>query len=1271
MSVTLNEARQQRLAQLPSLLEQRILVLDGAMGTVIQRYKLAEEDYRGTHDRQGNHACPACSLHDHPHALKGDNELLVLTRPEVIREIHTHYLQAGADIVETNTFGATALAQQDFFIPHEGRKSQSFFDDVLADAKLAELVRELNMEAASLARQAADHVAERTGRPRYVAGAIGPTTVSACTVVDVNDPGFRPINFGQLRHAYAAQTRALVEGGVDLILVETIFDTLNAKAALFAIDEVFEELGVLLPIMISGTITDRAGRTLSGQTVEAFWNSVRHARPLTIGLNCALGPDLMRPFVEELATKADTYLCTYPNAGLPDPLLPTGFPETPETLAPQIREWGQAGFLNIVGGCCGTTPEHIAAIAQAVSDLPPRKIPQVERHCRLSGLEALTITRETNFVNIGERTNVAGSPKFAELIKGGNFEAAVEIAKQQVENGAQIIDVCMDEGMLDSEECMRKFLNLIAAEPDIARVPVMIDSSRWTVLEIGLQCLQGKGIVNSISLKEGEAQFIEHAKCLRRYGAAAVVMAFDENGQADSTERRFAVCKRSYDILTQKIGFPPEDIIFDPNVLTVATGMEEHNNYALSYFEATREIKHHLPHALVSGGLSNVSFSFRGNNPVREAMHAAFLYHGIKAGMDMGIVNAGQLGIYEEIPKDLLERIEDVLLNRRPDATERLVEFAETFKGAAKAKTEEMAWRSEPVAERLKHALIKGITDFIDQDTEEARAQLGRPLLVIEGPLMAGMNVVGDLFGAGKMFLPQVVKSARVMKKAVAYLIPYLEAEKAANPGSRSAGRIVLATVKGDVHDIGKNIVGVVLQCNNFEVMDLGVMVACERILQAAKDFNADLIGLSGLITPSLDEMVHVAREMQRLECKLPLLIGGATTSKAHTAVKIEPQYREPVVHVLDASRAVGVATSLISADLKAGFVAKVRDEYEAMRERHRNKQSRVEWLTIEAARANKVAIDWAGCVPPKPKRPGIHVFEDYPLAELVPYIDWTPFFVSWELAGRYPRILDDEVVGQEARKLFADAQAMLEQLIAGKWLMARGVIGLFPANTVGEDDIELYTDDTRRGELMVLHSLRQQQKKPENQPNFALADFIAPKESGVPDYIGAFAVTTGIGIEEHVARFQQAHDDYSAIMLKALADRLAEALAERMHERVRKEFWGYVSNEALDNDALIDEKYQGIRPAPGYPACPDHTEKALLWKLIDPERNAGIRITESFAMYPAAAVSGWYFSHPQSRYFGLGKINVDQVQDYARRKGMDVKTIERWLSPVLGYDTE
>ncbi|MGQ0657735.1 MAG: methionine synthase, partial [Chromatiales bacterium] len=868
---------------------------------------------------------------------------------------------------------------------------------------------------------------------------------------------------------------------------------------------------------------------------------------------------------------------------------------------------------------------------------------------------------------------VAGSPKFAELIRAGQFEAAVAIAKQQVENGAQVIDICMDEGMLDSEECMGRFLNLIAAEPDIARVPVMIDSSKWTVLETGLKCVQGKSIVNSISLKEGEDLFVHHAKLLRRYGAAAVVMAFDEKGQADTIERRFEICKRSYDILTQKAGFPPEDIIFDPNVLTIATGMEEHNNYALAYFEATREIKHHLPHAMVSGGVSNVSFSFRGNNPVREAMHAAFLYHGIKAGMDMGIVNAGQLGIYEEIPKDLLERIEDVLLNRRPDATERLVEFAETVKGTAKSKQgEDTGWRQTSVGERLKHALVKGITDYIEQDTEEARLQLGRPLGVIEGSLMDGMNVVGDLFGSGKMFLPQVVKSARVMKKAVAYLIPFLEEEKKNNPeNDRNAGRIVMATVKGDVHDIGKNIVGVVLQCNNFEVIDLGVMVPCDKVLETARETSADLIGLSGLITPSLDEMVHVAKEMQRLNFTVPLLIGGATTSKAHTAVKIAPGYEQPVVHVKDASRAVGVATSLISRDLKAGFIDKLHVEYDAVRERHRNKQARLEWLTIAEARANRVPIDWQSYIPPKPRRPGIQVFDSYALDELAYYIDWTPFFMTWELAGKFPRILDDRVVGTEARALYEDAQKMLQQLIAENWLTARAVIGLFPANTVGEDDIEIYTDDSRRGELMVIHSLRQQQKKPDRQPNFALADFVAPKEAGVPDYLGAFAVTTGIGIEKVIERFEKEHDDYSAIMVKALADRLAEAFAERMHERMRREFWGYAADESLSNEAFIEEKYRGIRPAPGYPACPDHTEKALLWKLLDAEKNAGIRLTDSYAMHPAAAVSGWYFSHPDSRYFGLGKINTDQVRDYAKRKGMDVKTVERWLAPNLGYDTE
>ncbi len=1251
----------ERTALLEQALKERILLLDGAMGTMIQTYKLGEQDYRGKRFAK------------HGHDLKGNNELLVITRPEIIEEVHTQYFEAGSDIIETNTFGATALAQQDFFMPIEGRKTQAFFDEVLANEELRVLIHDLNIEAARVARRAADKVEQSSGTPKFVAGAIGPTTVSACTVVDVNDPGFRPINFAQLRKAYAEQTRALIEGGVDILLVETIFDTLNAKAALFAIDEIFEELGIKLPIMISGTITDRAGRTLSGQTVEAFWNSVRHAKPLSIGLNCALGPDLMRPFVEELSSKADTYFCAYPNAGLPDPLLPTGFPETPETLAPQLREWAASGFLNIVGGCCGTTPPHIKAMAEQVRNLPPRKIPKVQQYCRLSGLEALTITPEANFINIGERTNVAGSPKFAELIKSGQFEAAVEVAKQQVENGAQIIDVCMDEGMLDSEDCMNKFLNLISAEPDIARVPVMIDSSKWTVLETGLQCLQGKGIVNSISLKEGEEKFIEHAKLVKRYGAAVVVMAFDEKGQADTTERRFDLCKRSYDILVNKVGFPAEDIIFDPNILTVATGMEEHNNYAVSFFEATRLIKEHLPHAMVSGGLSNVSFSFRGNNPVREAMHAAFLYHGIQAGMDMGIVNAGQLGIYDEIDKTLLEYIEDVLLNRRPDATDRLVEFAETVKaGAGKDKSAELEWRKGTVQERLAHALVKGITDFIEADTEEARKQYDKPLQVIEGPLMDGMNIVGDLFGAGKMFLPQVVKSARVMKKAVAWLIPFIEEEKLkSGDAGKNNGKIVMATVKGDVHDIGKNIVGVVLQCNNFEVIDLGVMVPCEKILQTAKDEKADIIGLSGLITPSLDEMVHVAKEMQRQDFKLPLLIGGATTSRMHTAVKIEPQYKEPVIHVKDASRAVGVAQNLVSKLTKDDFVQKTREEYVTLRERHKAKQQKIDWLTLDEARHNRQPTHWRDYDPPVPKQLGIKVFEDYPLDDLVPYIDWTPFFVAWELAGKYPRILSDEVVGKEATKLYNDAKAMLDKVVKEKWISARGVIGLFPANSIGHDDIEIYTNDKRDGLLMTTHTLRQQTKKPPGQFNYALADFIAPKETKVKDYIGAFAVATGFELEQRLERYKKDHDDYSAIMLKALADRLAEALAERMHHRVRTEFWGYAASEKLDNDALIAERYQGIRPAPGYPACPDHTEKPLLWKLLDVEKNTGIILTESYAMYPTAAVSGFYYSHPESRYFGVGQINKDQMTDYAHRKGVEIHQMERWLSPNLGYDPE
>ena len=1252
-------------AALDKLLRQRIVVLDGAMGTTIQMHGLSEADIRGQVFKD-------IKSKD----LIRNNELLVISKPDSIEDIHYHYFAAGADIAETNTFGATPLAQQDFFIElADGqRKDQSYFDSVLADEKLNQLCFDLNVAAVECARKAANRAENEFGNRRFVAGALGPMPVSACTVVDVNDPGFRPINFEQLRYTYYQQARALIDGGVDILLVETIFDTLNAKAALYAIQEIFDERKIRLPLMISGTITDRAGRTLSGQTVEAFWNSMRHADPLTIGLNCALGPDLMRPFIEEISQVADTWVCAYPNAGLPDPLLPTGYPETPKTLAPQIREWAEAGFLNIVGGCCGTTPDHIREIARAVKDIEPRPIPKREKICRLSGLEAFNITPEVNFVNVGERTNVAGSPVFLRLIKEEqDLEAALSVAKQQVENGAQVIDICMDEGLLDSEKLMVDFLNLIASEPDISRVPIMIDSSRWTVIEAGLRCIQGKGIVNSISLKEGEAIFIEHARRLRRYGAAVVVMAFDEQGQADTTERRFEVSKRSYNILVNQVGFPPEDIIFDPNILTVATGMEEHNNYAVSFFETTRLIKEHLPRALVSGGLSNVSFSFRGNNPVREAMHAAFLYHGIQAGMDMGIVNAGQLGIYDEIDKELLAYIEDVLLNRRDDATDRLVEFAERYKiGSSKEKKIDDAWRKEPVQKRLSHALVKGITDYIETDTEEARQQYDKPLEVIEGPLMDGMNVVGDLFGSGKMFLPQVVKSARVMKKAVAYLIPFIEEEKALSGDvGKNNGTIIMATVKGDVHDIGKNIVGVVLQCNNFEVIDLGVMVSCEKILQTAREKNADIIGLSGLITPSLDEMVHVAKEMQRLKFKTPLLIGGATTSRAHTAVKIEPQYTEPVIHVKDASRAVGVAQNLVSKKNKQEFVEKIRQDYVTVRERHAAKQQKIDWLTLEEARANHFQTDWEQYTPPVPQQPGIQVFPNYPLGELSRYIDWTPFFSAWELAGKFPRILDDSVVGEQALKLYQDAQEMLEKIVRENWFIVRGVVQIFPANSIGHDDIEIYTNNHRDGILTTLHSLRQQIRKPDSQPNYALADFIAPKESGINDYIGAFAVAAGFDMEYRLQEFEKTHDDYSAIMLKALADRFAEAFAERLHHRVRKEFWGYAEDEELDNEGLIAEKYRGIRPAPGYPACPDHTEKALLWDLLKVEHNTGIKLTESYAMVPTAAVSGFYYSHPESRYFGVGKVNRDQVLNYAHRKGMEIHQMERWLSPNLGYNIE
>ncbi len=1238
-------------------LQRRVLILDGAMGTMIQTYKLEESDYRGMSTPVSDHHCG--HQHDpegqgrfatHSCDVKGNNDLLTLTRPDIIAAIHGAYFEAGADIVETNTFNSTAIA--------------------LADYKMEDLAYELNYEGARLARRVADEFEQKDStRPRFVAGVLGPTNRTASISPDVNNPGFRNISFDGLADAYTEAISGLVNGGADLLLVETVFDTLNAKAALFAIDRYFEQHSLRLPVMISGTITDQSGRTLTGQTTEAFYNSIAHAQPISVGINCALGATELRPYVKDLARVAATYVSAHPNAGLPNEF--GEYDDTPEMMAATIREFAESGFLNIVGGCCGTTPTHIRAIAAAVQDLPPRSIPDIPRYCRLSGLEPLTISPDTNFVNIGERTNVAGSPKFLQLIKEGNLDAALDVARQQVANGAQIIDICMDEGLLDSEDLMVKFLNLVASEPDISRVPIMIDSSKWTVLEAGLKCLQGKGIVNSISLKEGEEKFLECARLVRRYGAAVVVMAFDETGQADTAERKFAISKRCYDLLTGRLNFPPEDIIFDPNVLTVATGIEEHNDYAVAFFEATRQIKHHLPHALVSGGLSNVSFAFRGNNPVREAMHSAFLYHAIRAGLDMAIVNAGQLGIYADIDTELRERIEDVLLNRRLDATDRLVEFANTVKGEAREKKEDLAWRQQTVDKRLAHALVKGITDFIESDTEEARQQAAKPLDVIEGPLMAGMNIVGDLFGSGKMFLPQVVKSARVMKKGVAYLIPYIEAEKAASGDSRKKGKIVLATVKGDVHDIGKNIVGVVLQCNNFDVVDLGVMVPCEKILDAVAREQADILGLSGLITPSLDEMVSVAKEMRRQGLRVPLLIGGATTSKTHTAVKIEPHYDHPTVHVKDASRAVGVATALVSDQLKTEFVSKLRDEYVELRERHKGRQAKTDWLTINEARSNRPVTNWQSLTPPVPEQIGIHVLDDYPLQELRDYIDWTPFFVAWELAGRYPRILDDAVIGTEARKLFDDAQAMLDRVIEERWLGARAVFGLFPANTIGEDDIEIYTDEQRHGTLGVMVHLRQQQRKPPGQPNFCLADYVAPKESGVKDYIGAFALTAGIGIDAHVKRFEAEHDDYSAIMLKALADRLAEAFAERLHERVRKEFWGYARQEQLDGEMLIAERYRGIRPAPGYPACPDHTEKTLLWQLLDVERRVSIRLTESFAMVPTAAVSGWYFSHPESRYFGVGKINVDQVQDFAKRKGMDIRTAERWLSPVLGYDTE
>jgi 5-methyltetrahydrofolate--homocysteine methyltransferase len=1269
---------------LSKLMQERIVILDGAMGTTIQRYKLDEAAFRGARfaDWKGKD-------------LKGNNELLQITKPEVIEEIHRHYFEAGADIIETNTFSATTIGQHDFFFKHrDGRKDQAFFDEVINDPALRELAREMNLAAAHLARKAATEVANKTGLPKFVAGAVGPMSVTASISPDVNDAGFRSVNFVQLVKAYTEQVEALMDGGVDTILVETIFDTLNAKAALFAVEGVFDARGVRLPIMISGTITDRSGRTLTGQTVEAFWNSVAHANPLTVGLNCALGPDLMRPFVEELVHIAPAFTCFYPNAGLPDPLSATGFPETPETLAPQLREWAEAGFLNIVGGCCGTMPQHIKAIADAVRGIAPRKIPTVEPWLRLSGMEAFNLTPQTNFVNVGERTNVTGSPKFSKLILAGNYDEALAVAKQQVENGAQIIDINMDEGMLDGFAAMTKFVNLVAAEPDIAKVPIMVDSSKWTVIEAGLRCIQGKGIVNSISLKEGEAKFLEQAKLVRRYGAAVIVMAFDERGQADSFERKCEICKRSYDLLVQTVGFPPQDIIFDPNILTVATGIEEHNNYAVDFIEATRWIKKNLPLAKVSGGVSNISFSFRGNNHVREAMHSAFLFHAIRAGLDMGIVNAGMLEVYEEIPKDLLELVEDVLLNRRSDATERLVEHGEELKKKATGVTAETkaeeAWRSAPVEERLKHSLVKGIDAFVNEDTEEARAKYGRPLLVIEGPLMDGMNVVGDLFGAGKMFLPQVVKSARVMKKAVAYLTPFMEAEKAASVAAGHAvqaqGKVLMATVKGDVHDIGKNIVGVVLGCNNYEVIDLGVMVPCDKILEIAKRENVDVIGLSGLITPSLDEMQHVAREMERTGFKLPLLIGGATTSKAHTAVKISPHYSEPVVHVLDASRAVPVVSALISREQKPAFVQQLHDDYDKLRAQHGSQRQVL--LPFAKAQANRAQLsfddlpkpDFTGirvlssearmgvaCGCGQAHEPGAHAVYPVALTDLVPFIDWTPFFHTWELRGVYPAILNHEKHGEQARALFADAQKLLNEIVSKKLLRLRAVYGLFPANATGED-VDLYENESREKALATFHFIRQQMEKGDTTPNYSLADFIAPRETALPDHIGAFAVTAGLGLDELAKKFKTQNDDYNAIMAEALADRLAEAFAEYLHKRVRDE-WGFGKNENLATAEIIAEKYRGIRPAAGYPACPDHTEKGALWQLLDVEKHTGMKLTESFAMWPGSSVSGLYFAHPQSKYFGVGKIDRDQVADYAVRKNESVEFVEKWLSPNLNYD--
>ena len=1226
--------RSTRLTALRNALQQRILILDGGMGTMIQSYKLEEADYRGER------------FADWPSDVKGNNDLLQLTQTDALSAIQKAYLDAGADIIETNTFNATRISQADY-----GMQALSY---------------ELNVAGARIARQVCDaKTAETPDRPRFVAGVLGPTSRTCSISPDVNDPGYRNVTFDELVENYIESTRGLIEGGADLILIETIFDTLNAKAAIFAVQQVFEDDGIELPIMISGTITDASGRTLSGQTTEAFWNSVRHAKPISIGLNCALGAKDLRPYLEELSNKANTFVSAHPNAGLPNEF--GEYDETPEEMAAVIDDFARAGFLNIVGGCCGSTPAHIRAIAETVAKYPPRQIPEIAPACRLSGLEPFTIDRQSLFVNVGERTNITGSAKFARLIREENYTEALEVALQQVEAGAQVIDINMDEGMLDSKAAMVRFLNLIAGEPDISRVPIMIDSSKWDVIEAGLKCIQGKGIVNSISMKEGVEQFKQHARLCKRYGAAVIVMAFDEAGQADTEARKNEICKRSYDILVNEVGFPPEDIIFDANIFAVATGIEEHNNYAVDFINACAYIRDNLPYALSSGGVSNVSFSFRGNNPVREAIHSVFLYYAIRSGLTMGIVNAGQLEIYDEIPAELRDRVEDVILNRNPDATDALLAIAEQFKGDSAAKeAENEEWRSWPVEKRLEHSLVKGITAWIVEDTEQARQQAKRPIEVIEGPLMAGMNVVGDLFGAGKMFLPQVVKSARVMKQAVAHLIPFIEEEKGDTPEAK--GKILMATVKGDVHDIGKNIVGVVLGCNGYDIVDLGVMVPAEKILQTAIDEKCDIIGLSGLITPSLDEMVHVAKEMQRRDFHLPLLIGGATTSKAHTAVKIEPHYHnDAVIYVTDASRAVGVATSLLSKELKPAYVQQIREDYAVVRERTANRSARTEYLTYQQAVDNRLQLDWSDYQPPAPRALGVQTLDNIDLRVLADYIDWTPFFISWDLAGKFPRILQDEVVGEAATALYADARSMLTRLIDEKLISARAVFGFWPAQQVAHDDIQLF--DPQGEPLAQLHHLRQQTIKPDGKPNLSLADFVAPADSGKTDYVGGFITSAGIGAEELAKEYEAKGDDYSAIMVKALADRLAEACAEWLHEQVRKTYWGYDSSEELDNDSLIREQYRGIRPAPGYPACPDHTEKATLFKLLDPEGTSGVTLTEHFAMFPAASVSGWYFSHPQSQYFAVGKITRDQVESYSNRKGQDQAVSERWLAPNLSYD--